>query len=130
MRKSLLKVMLITLLASIGLSASAEVATLRTEETPAVQTEGLWTPLSISLITPVALPPGFWEVIGLEVGGVNLKKEMTGLQVGVVNVTDHMRGVQVGVLNTTRQAHGVQIGVVNVIADSDLPFFPIVNASV
>ncbi len=129
MRKNLLKGLFIALLACLGFSASAEVATLRHEEPSTIQTEGLWTPLSVSLISPVALPPGFWEVIGLEVGGVNWHNEMTGLQIGLVNVTGHLRGVQVGVVNTTRHAHGVQIGVVNVIADSDLPFFPIVNAS-
>jgi len=86
-----------------------------------------WTPLSISIVTPVALPPGFWDVKGLEVGGFNWTENMKGLQIGFFNVVDNLSGLQVGGVNVARQAYGMQIGFVNVIEDKDIPFFPIIN---
>ena len=72
-----------------------------------------YTPLSINIVTPVGLPPGFWNV--------------KGLQIGVINTTDVFRGWQLGVINVTRKMYGVQVGVVNVIQDNDIPFLPIIN---
>ena len=88
-----------------------------------------WTPVSLTLVTPVAIMPGFdWDVYGLELGVWSWTQNMTGLQIGVVNTVDRCNGLQIGVINTARQMRGVQIGVVNVINDSDIPFFPVINA--
>ena len=86
-----------------------------------------WTPFRISLAGPVALPWGWWNVKGLDVGVWNDSEEMDGLEIGVVNTTYRMRGLQIGVINVARNAYGLQIGVVNVIRSNDSPFFPVIN---
>ncbi len=72
-----------------------------------------WTPFALTLVGPVGLPWGNWNVKGLQIGIWNDVSEMTGLQIGLVNIAD--------------RAYGVQIGVVNVIASDDIAFLPILN---
>ena len=86
-----------------------------------------YTPLSINIVTPVGLPPGFWNVKGLQIGVFNWVEDFDGWQIGVINTTDVFRGWQLGVINVTRKMYGVQVGVVNVIQDNDIPFLPIIN---
>ena len=86
-----------------------------------------WTPFRISIAGPVALPWGWWNVKGLDVGIWNDSEEMDGLEIGVVNTAYRMRGLQIGVINVARNAYGLQIGVVNVIRSNDSPFFPVIN---
>lgn len=86
-----------------------------------------WTPIKLTIAGPVALPPGFWDVKGLEIGVWNWTENIDGLQLGVVNTADVMRGCQFGVVNVTREAYGMQIGLVNVIESNDYPFLPIIN---
>ena len=103
-------------------------ADLRVEgKNPPAECMRSYTPLSINLITPVGLPPGFWNVKGLQVGAWNWVEDFDGWQIGVVNTTDVFRGWQFGVINVTRKMYGLQIGVVNVIQDNDVPFLPIIN---
>ena len=87
----------------------------------------VWTPFRISLAGPAALPWGWWNVKGLDVGIWNDAEEMDGLEIGVVNTVYRMRGLQVGVINVARNAYGVQVGVVNVIRSSDIPFMPVIH---
>lgn len=86
-----------------------------------------WTPLKLSLAGPVALPPGYWDLKGLDIGVWCWSENVDGCQIGIVNAADVMRGCQIGVVNVTRQAYGVQIGLVNVIESKDIPFLPILN---
>ena len=74
-----------------------------------------WTPFALTLVGPVGLPWGSWEVKGLQIGVWNDVEAFSGLQIGVVNVAD--------------RAYGIQIGVFNVIASDDVPFLPVVNWS-
>ena len=53
------------------------------------------------------------NMVGLEVGAVNLSGSCFGVQVGAVNVASATYGVQVGALNFTGDLHGVQLGVLN-----------------
>ena len=125
-----MKKMLI-LAAAIALSAHVfgAQATLRVEgKNPPSECMRSWTPFSLSIITPVAIPPGFnWDVKGLQIGVWSWVEDFDGWQIGVVNTTDVFRGLQLGVINVTRKMYGVQIGVVNVIEDNDVPFLPIIN---
>lgn len=54
--------------------------------------------------------------------------KMTGLQVGALNYCEILDGVQIGLINIAVGGSGVQIGALNMIADSSIPFFPILNA--
>ncbi|MBP5284968.1 MAG: hypothetical protein ILO34_02520 [Kiritimatiellae bacterium] len=94
---------------------------------PPLECMGSYTPLSINLITPVGIPPGFWNVKGLQIGGWNWVEDFDGWQIGLINTTDVFRGWQLGVINVTRKMYGVQIGVVNVIQDNNVPFLPVIN---
>lgn len=123
MKKIVLAVSLALTLASFGADAVMYVE----GKNPPTECMRSYTPLSINIITPVGLPPGFWNVKGLQVGVFNWVEDFDGWQIGVVNTTDVFRGWQLGVINVTRKMYGVQIGVVNVIQDNDMPFFPIVN---
>lgn len=51
----------------------------------------------------------------------------TGFQVGLVNVADDLVGLQIGVVNVTQNLTGLQIGVGNYVADSAIPFLPVLN---
>ena len=81
--------------------------------------------------------------LGLHTGGVNyFGGDFKGLQIGLANWIDSgdafqiglyngaydVQGLQIGVINTANKMQGVQIGVVNVIANSDVSFFPVINA--
>jgi len=120
-------VFVFTLLLSV--CAYAKEANLTVARPPSSGVMSSWTPLSVSLVTPIALPPGFWDVKGFEVGGYNWTENMIGLQVGLVNTVNVLKGLQVGVVNVAYQAYGLQIGLVNVIQDKDIPFFPIINGA-
>ena len=95
MKKIVLAVSLALTLASFGADAVMHVE----GKNPPTECMRSYTPLSINIITPVGLPPGFWDV----------------------------KGLQIGVWNWVEDFDGWQIGVVNVIQDNDMPFFPIVN---
>ena len=123
MKKLVLAISLVLTLASFGADAVMYVE----GKNPPTECMRSYTPLSINIITPVGLPPGFWDVKGLQIGAWNWVENFDGWQIGVVNTTDMFRGWQLGVINVTRKMYGVQIGVVNVIQDNDIPFLPIVN---
>ena len=123
MKKIIMAVSLALTLASFGADAVMYVE----GKNPPTECMRSYTPLSINIITPVGLPPGFWDVKGLQIGAWNWVENFDGWQIGVVNTTDVFRGWQLGVINVTRKMYGVQVGVVNVIQDNDIPFFPIVN---
>jgi len=67
------------------------------------------------------------DFTGLQVGLVNVAKQVNALQIGLFNGADDMSGLQIGVVNKTRLMQGCQIGVVNVIENSDIPFLPVIN---
>ena len=106
----------------------AEQATLRTVHPgPASGCMSAYTPFKLTLVGPVALPWGSWDVYGLEIGVWNATDVMKGLQVGAVNVTDAFCGLQVGAVNVSRIGNGFQIGIVNVVSGKDHPFLPVIN---
>ena len=74
-----------------------------------------WTPLAVTIVGPVGLPWGSWNVKGLQVGIWNDVTSFSGLQIGAINVAD--------------RAYGIQIGFINVIAGDDIPFLPVLNWS-
>jgi len=108
-----------------GFSKEAKLTVVRPGPACGCMTE--YTPFRLTIAGPVALPPGFWDVKGLEIGLFNWTERLEGLQIGAVNLTDAFSGVQIGAINVSRDAYGVQIGVVNVIEGCDCPFLPIVN---
>ena len=123
MKKIIMLASMVLALASFGAEAK-----LRVEgENPPSDIMRSWTPLSLNLITPVGLPPGYWDVKGLQTGIYNWVEDFDGWQIGIINATDKFRGLQLGVINVTRKMYGMQIGVVNVIEDNDIPFLPIIN---
>ena len=65
---------------------------------------------------------------GFQFGVANWIDSGEVFQVGVYNGARDVQGLQIGVINTAQKMQGVQIGVVNVIANSDVSFFPVVNA--
>ena len=70
------------------------------------------------------------EYDGLQVGGVNYAQKMQGLQIGLLyNGSEYIQGVQIGLINVTREMIGVQIGLVNVVQQNDVPFLPIFNCA-
>ncbi len=70
------------------------------------------------------------EYVGLPIGVANYAKTVGGLQIGALfNKADYVEGVQIGLINVTRQMIGVQIGLINVIQDNDVKFLPIFNCS-
>ena len=106
----------------------AEQATLTTVHPgPASGCMSTYTPFKLTLVGPVALPWGSWDVYGLEIGVWNATDVMKGLQVGAVNVTDAFCGLQVGAVNVSRIGNGFQIGIVNVVSGKDHPFLPVIN---
>ena len=106
----------------------AEQATLTTVHPgPASGCMSTYTPFKLTLVGPVALPWGSWDVYGLEIGVWNATDVMKGLEIGVVNVTDEFCGLQIGAVNVSRIGNGFQIGVVNVVSGKDHPFLPVIN---
>lgn len=67
------------------------------------------------------------EMIGLELGLVNIAGECAGAQVGAVNIADDMCGLQLGVVNFAGDLHGVQLGLINMSAEGGALVFPILN---
>jgi len=67
------------------------------------------------------------EMVGLEVGLVNLADECVGLQAGVYNMADDLFGLQLGLVNSAGDLHGVQIGLINMSAEGGALIFPIIN---
>ena len=67
------------------------------------------------------------NMVGLELGAVNLSGVCVGAQVGVINVADETVGLQVGALNFTGDLHGVQLGVLNFSSSGGALIFPIFN---
>ena len=45
------------------------------------------------------------------------------------NGSEYIQGVQIGLINVTREMIGVQIGLVNVVQQNDVPFLPIFNCA-
>ena len=67
------------------------------------------------------------EMLGLELGLVNLSGTCVGAQVGALNIADRMCGLQLGVVNSTGNLHGVQLGLINMSAEGGALVFPILN---
>ena len=67
------------------------------------------------------------EMVGLELGLVNLADECVGAQVGAFNMADDMFGLQLGIVNTAGNLHGVQLGLINMSAEGGALIFPILN---
>ena len=67
------------------------------------------------------------EMVGLEVGLVNLADECVGAQIGVFNTAEEMFGLQLGVINSASNLHGLQLGLVNMSAEGGALIFPILN---
>lgn len=65
---------------------------------------------------------------GLQFGVANWINSGDVFQVGVYNGAYDVQGLQIGVINTANKMQGMQIGVVNIISNSDLSFFPVINA--
>ena len=53
------------------------------------------------------------DLIGAEIGFVNVSDAMRGVQAGAFNVAKEVRGLQIGVVNEASMLRGVQIGLVN-----------------
>lgn len=113
------------LVASVSLAKEANVTVVRPG--PAVGSMTEYTPFKLTIAGLVALPPGSWDVKGLEIGVFNWTERLEGLQIGIVNMTDAFSGLQFGAINHSRDAYGVQIGVINLIEGCDCPFLPLVN---
>ena len=67
------------------------------------------------------------NMVGLEVGPVNLAGTSYGVQVGVFSETETLYGVQVGVINTTDDLNGPQLGLLNFSPSGGALVFPILN---
>ena len=67
------------------------------------------------------------EMVGLELGAVNLAGSCVGAQAGALNIADSMCGLQLGVVNYTGNLHGVQLGLINMSAEGGALVFPILN---
>lgn len=123
--KRVLLVAAFALVASVSLAKEANVTVVRPG--PAVGSMTDYTPFKLTIVGPVALPPGSWDVKGLEIGIFNWTDRLEGLQIGIVNMTDAFSGLQFGVINHSRDAYGMQIGVINLIEGCDCPFLPLIN---
>lgn len=123
--KKLFVLLLLGIASVVSFAAEANLTVARKSPDAGCLTE--YTPFKLTLAGPVALPPGSWNVKGVEIGAFNWTDRLQGLQFGVFNVTDAFSGLQLGIVNVSRDAYGLQIGVINVIESCDYPFFPIVN---
>jgi hypothetical protein len=52
------------------------------------------------------------------------------MQLGVLNIAKQMRGVQIGLVNHTADLKGLQIGLLNHSDKGGLPFTMLFNASI
>lgn len=69
------------------------------------------------------------DMQGMQFGAVNFTQDGTGFQIGIFNRAERFTGMQIGFANYTYQMQGVQIGAFNIIADSNIPFMPLVNVA-
>ncbi len=67
------------------------------------------------------------NMVGLEVGPVNIADTCYGGQVGALNMTETLYGAQVGAVNITGNLHGLQLGVLNFSSSGGALVFPILN---
>ena len=67
------------------------------------------------------------EMVGLELGSVNLAGSCTGAQVGALNIADDMCGLQLGLVNFTGNLQGLQLGLINMSTEGGALIFPILN---
>ena len=67
------------------------------------------------------------EMVGLELGPVNLAGSCFGAQVGALNIADDLCGLQLGVVNFAGDLHGVQLGLINMSSEGGALVFPILN---
>jgi len=124
--------------------ALAVCATVQAQEPQAPKPRKTVTPVMIGLVDPIQAPQSNWSVTGLrlnaiygscdkmtglDIGAINYCQELHALQIGFINVAELMKGLQIGGVNYANMAVGVQIGFVNIIADKDVPFMPVINAS-
>ena len=123
--KNVLLMAAFALVASVSFAKEANVTVVRPG--PAVGSMTDYTPFKLTIAGPVALPPGSWDVKGLEIGVFNWTERLEGLQIGIANMTDAFSGLQFGAINHSRDAYGVQIGVINLIEGCDCPFLPLIN---
>lgn len=123
--KRVLLVAAFALVASVSFAKEANVTVVRPGPAAGSMTD--YTPFKLTIAGPVALPPGSWDVKGLEIGVFNWTGRLEGLQIGIVNMTDAFSGLQFGVINHSRDAYGMQIGVINLIEGCDCPFLPLIN---
>ena len=123
--KRVLLMVAFALVVSVSPAKEANVTVVRPG--PAVGSMTEYTPFKLTIAGPVALPPGSWDVKGLEIGVFNWTERLEGLQIGIVNMTDAFSGLQFGVINHSRDAYGMQIGVINLIEGCDCPFLPLIN---
>ena len=68
-----------------------------------------------------------YEMVGLEIGAVNLADVCIGAQVGAFNMADDMCGLQLGAVNFANSLHGVQLGLINISNEGGALIFPILN---
>ncbi len=65
---------------------------------------------------------------GFQSGAYNQAGSGEVVQIGFVNVARDVSGFQLGLVNVTDDLYGLQIGLVNIIRNKEgLPFFPIFN---
>ena len=67
------------------------------------------------------------EMVGLELGAVNLAGSCVGAQAGALNIADDLYGLQIGVVNFAGNLHGVQLGLINMSTEGGALIFPILN---
>jgi hypothetical protein len=61
--------------------------------------------------------------------GINIAKDVSGVQISsLYNQADAMEGLQLGLVNLCNKMKGAQVGLINIITDSNVPFFPVINA--
>lgn len=64
------------------------------------------------------------EMIGIELGGVNITGNTFGIQGALLaNIADSMRGFQFGIVNVAEDLKGVQIGIINKSGTRIMPIF-------
>ncbi len=78
--------------------------------------------LDVGLINNVT-----YNMVGLEVGPVNIADTCYGGQVGALNITEKLYGAQVGAVNITGNLNGLQLGVLNFSSNGGAVVFPILN---
>lgn len=67
---------------------------------------------------------------GIGQGFINYhKRKTTGVQLGAINVSKDVKGAQWGLVNTTKKLEGFQIGLLNFAPNGFLPVFPFFNIS-